>query len=90
MTLVPDGGGQRGAAIQVLNGREPVAAFINGVRRIAPEGLRYEIVPMNGRPAILALTPTGKPFFALFVYGDGKKGQLLHVISGRKLRGLDR
>jgi len=90
ITLVPDGGGERGAAIRVLRGREPVAAFIHGVQRIAPGGLRYEIKSMNGRPAILALTPAGKPFFALFIYGDGQKGQLLHVIAGRKLKGLDK
>jgi hypothetical protein len=43
VTFVPDGGGQRGAAIRVLHGPEAVAQFILGVQRVAPANLRCEL-----------------------------------------------
>jgi len=88
VTFVPDGGGQRGAAIRVLRGREAVAQFIVGVQRIAPPNLRYEQVRLNGEPAILARTPVGRPFFALFIYSQKGVAQLMHVIAGEKLASL--
>lgn len=88
VALVPDGGGQRGAAIHVVRGREGVAAFILGTRRLAPPGLRFEIMPLNGQPAIVGLTAIDRPFFVLFLHA-GKNGvHLIHVIAGRKLEGL--
>lgn len=36
VTLVPDGGGERGAAIRVLRGLEAVAQFMLGVRKLSP------------------------------------------------------
>lgn len=88
VTLVPDGGGQRGAAIRVMRGPEPVARFILGSRRLAPDGFTYEIAPLNGQRAILARAPDGRPFFAAFVYGDEDSIGLIHVVAGRKVAGL--
>lgn len=88
VNLVPDGGGQRGAAIHILKGRESVSAFILGTQKIAPPNLRYQLTHLNGQLAILATTEEGRPFFALFVYGDKQSVQMLYVIAGKKLRHL--
>jgi RNA polymerase sigma-70 factor (ECF subfamily) len=86
--LVPDGGGQRGAAIRVVNGREAVVAFIQGTRRLFARNASYELVTLNGQRAILAKTETGRPFFALFLYVEEQQVQIMHVIAGSKLNGL--
>jgi RNA polymerase sigma-70 factor (ECF subfamily) len=86
--LVPDGGGQRGAAIRVVNGREAVAAFIQGTRRLFATNATYEIVTLNGQRAILARTEERRPFFAVFLYVEKEQVQLLHVIAGSKLKSL--
>lgn len=88
VTLVPDGGGERGAAIRVLRGREAVAAFILGTYRLAPKDLQYGLTTLNGQQAILARTAEGRPYFAVFIYGDGEAVHLIHVIAGRKLSAL--
>ncbi|MCB0166042.1 MAG: RNA polymerase sigma factor SigJ [Anaerolineae bacterium] len=86
--FVPDGGGERGAATQVLRGREAVAAFIFGVQRVAPSRLAYELMVLNGQQAVLARTADGRPYFALFLYGEQYRAKLIHVIAGRKLRSI--
>lgn len=86
--LVPDGGGQRGAAIHVVHGREAVSAFILGTRRLFAQNATYELVTLNGQRAILAKTEEGRPFFALFLYLSHGRIKLCHVIAGQKLRAL--
>jgi len=86
VTLVPDGGGERGAAIHILRGREAVAAFAQGTYRHSPPGVTFSTPLLNGQPAILARTADGRPFYALFLYGEGDTVNLIHVIAGRKLR----
>jgi RNA polymerase sigma-70 factor (ECF subfamily) len=73
VTLVADGGGERGAAIQILRGRESVAAFATGTYRHSPAGSQYSMPLINGQPAILARTADGRPDYALFLYGEGAK-----------------
>lgn len=90
VTFVPDGGGERGAAIRVLQGREAVAAFISGVQKIAPAGLYYELAQLNGEQAIVARTSAGQPFFVLFLYSNNGAVQLIHIIAGRKLAAITR
>ena len=88
VVLVPDGGGERGAAIHILKGKAHVSAFILGTQKIAPPNLQYQFAQLNGQQAILATTADGFPFFALFVYGNKASVQMLHVIAGRKLKHL--
>ena len=88
VALVPDGGGQRGAAIRMVKGREGVSAFILGTRRLAPAGLHFKIMALNGTPAIVALTTDKRPFFALFLYPQNNTIQMMHVIAGRKLKSI--
>jgi RNA polymerase sigma-70 factor (ECF subfamily) len=85
VTLVPDGGGERGAAIRVLRGRDAVAAFIMGTQRIAPNDLQYELTTLNGQRAILTRMADGRPYFAVFIYSENETVHLIHVIAGRKL-----
>lgn len=88
ITLIPDGGGERGAAVHILKGRDHVISFIKGVQGIQPKGLRYQILTLNGRPSLVSLKRDGTPYYALFAYGDGRQTTLLHVIAGEKLKGL--
>lgn len=88
VTLVPDGGGERGAAIHVLRGKDAVSAFALGTYRTTPPGVQFSLPLINGQPAILARTAEGRPFYALFLYGDGEQIHLVHVVAGRKLAAI--
>ena len=87
VTLVPDGGGERGAAIKVLRGPESVAQFMLGVRKLSPTGLKAEVVSLNGHPALL-LTAHGKPFVVICVYAVDGRINLIQLIAGQKLAHL--
>ncbi|MDX1435625.1 MAG: RNA polymerase sigma factor SigJ [Anaerolineales bacterium] len=88
VTFVPDGGGTRGAAIRVLKGKDAVSSFILGTSRFSPPGLKYSVKSLNGQQAILARTPEGQPYFAIFIYGDGQRVQMIHLIAGEKLKSI--
>ena len=88
VVLVPDGGGTRGAAIHILRGKEAISAFILGTQKIAPPNLVYQFATLNGQQAVLAQTEDGQPYFALFVYGNGRFIQTIYVIAGQKLKNL--
>jgi amino acid adenylation domain-containing protein len=89
VTLVPDGGGERGAAIHMLRGRDAVSKFILGTYRLAElKNIEYSLTTLNGQRAILARTADGQPFFAVFIYSDGDTVHLIHVIAGRKLSAI--
>ena len=69
-----------------MKGADNVAAFVVGTRRLAPVGMQYKVVLLNGQPAIVALTPEKRPFFVLFLYTRNDRIQLMHVVAGRKLK----
>ena len=85
VVLIPDGGGERGAAIQVMRGQEAVSSFITGSRRIAHSPLHFEVKDLNGQPAIVATIAHGSPFFVLFIQQESGIIQQMHVIAGKKL-----
>ena len=87
VTLVPDGGGERGAAIRVLRGPEAVAQFMLGVRKLSPGALQAQVVWLNGHPAML-LTATSKPFVVICVYAVNGRISLIQLIAGQKLAHL--
>ena len=87
VTLMPDGGGERGAAIRVLRGPKPVSQFMMGVRKLSPPGLQAEVVSLNGRPSIL-LTADGKPFVVICLYTVNGRIDLIQLIAGQKLQSL--
>lgn len=86
--LIPDGGGQRGAAIRMISGRDAVISFIQGVRRLYGAKAVYELATLNGQRAILAKAEDGRPFFTLFLYIENNIVHSMHVIAGRKLHSL--
>jgi RNA polymerase sigma-70 factor (ECF subfamily) len=89
VTFVPDGGGERGAAIRILQGRDAVAAFILGTYRLTqPQSLQYDLTILNGQQAILARRADGRPYFAVFIYSEDETVHLIHVIAGRKLSSI--
>lgn len=88
VTLVPDGGGERGAAIRVLRGPEAVAQFMLGVRKLSPGELQAQVVSLNGHPAML-LTASGKPFVVICVYAVNGRIDLIQLIAGKKLAHLN-
>ena len=91
VTFVPDGGGESGAAIRILRGQDAVAKFIFGTYRLAAtKHLQYEIATLNGQRALVVRTTEGRPFFVMFIYGEGETVQLIHVIAGRKLAAISR
>ena len=71
-----------------MRGKEAISAFIVGVQRVAPPNLTYQFANLNGQQAVLARTEEGQPYFALFVYGNGRFIQTIYVIAGEKLKRL--
>ncbi len=88
VNLVADGGGERGAALNVLRGRDAVSAFAVGTYRNSPVGITYTMPLLNGQPAILARHADGRPYYAIFLYGAAEQVRLIHVVAGRKLATL--
>ncbi|MCB0124964.1 MAG: RNA polymerase sigma factor SigJ [Caldilineaceae bacterium] len=88
VNLVSDGGGEKGAALNVLRGKDAVSAFALGTYRHTPADVYYTMPLLNGQPAILAHRADGRPFFAMFLYGEAHEVQLIYVVAGRKLAAL--
>lgn len=88
VNLVSDGGGERGAALRVLQGKDAVAAFVQGTYRNRPTDMYYTMPLLNGQPAILAHRSDQRPYFAMFLYGEADRIHLIHVVAGQKLAAL--
>jgi RNA polymerase sigma-70 factor (ECF subfamily) len=71
-----DGGGKvRGAALQPVHGREPVARFVLGVTaRFLPPGARVLVADVNGRPTLLIRHPDGAASSRRFRWRSGISG----------------
>ena len=76
-TLVSDGGGKINAAIRPVVSAEKVARFLVGVASLLDPSGSVEIVPANGRPALL------------FRRGDGSGDSVLWVLVGDDGRAAD-
>ena len=85
VVLVPDGGGERGAATRTLHGYEAVTAFMIGSSRVTPFELDFSLINLNQQPALLAKTDAGIPYFVIFLYAQADRVELIHVIAGSKL-----
>jgi RNA polymerase sigma-70 factor, ECF subfamily len=53
VTVLSDGGGKVNAARKPVVGREKVAQFLTNLRRLAPEGTRFALAPINGQPGMV-------------------------------------
>jgi RNA polymerase sigma-70 factor (ECF subfamily) len=89
ITWWSDGGGKVTAARRPLHGREQVARFVLGLRRLAPQGIRVEIAEINGRPAIVMRYADGTPSFVIvFAVANGKIHRAWAIGNPDKLKHL--
>ena len=88
-TLVPDGGGVRGAAIRILYGREAVAQFILGIQRQMPENTYYTLAQINGKQAVVIRREDKRPYAVIsFDVHHGKAIRLYAIAGDTKLRNV--
>jgi RNA polymerase sigma-70 factor (ECF subfamily) len=81
VTLWADGGGKvKGAATRPVSGREAVARFILGTRRLLPEGARGEFEEVNGSTA-LVIHVGDQPFLVLTIEVAQGQIQALRIIG---------
>jgi RNA polymerase sigma-70 factor (ECF subfamily) len=89
--LLSDGGGKVRAALNPIEGRDKVMAFLLGVQRKAPrpEGTEYRPAFINGRPGFLVVLPDGRIDQTLsFEIQDGVVQRIYVVRNPDKLRAL--
>jgi RNA polymerase sigma-70 factor (ECF subfamily) len=86
-----DGGGKvRGAALRPLHGRAAVAQFVLGVSaRFIPQGARFAVVDVNGKPTLLISQADGAPAIVISLeVGQGLIQSIWTVANPDKLGGL--
>lgn len=81
VVLWADGGGQRGAALNPIHGRDHVARFIFGSQRFAPGPYDAEIMPINGRPSIVFRTTASQIFLVNDMDIINDQIQEFHIIG---------
>jgi len=89
--LLSDGGGKVRAALNPIEGRDKVIAFLLGVQRKAPrpEGTEYRPSFVNGRPGFLVILPDGRIDQTLsFEIQDGVVQRIYVVRNPDKLKAL--
>ena len=89
--LLSDGGGKVRAALNPIEGRDKVIAFLLGVQRKAPrpEGTEYRPAFINGRPGFLVVLPDGTIDQTLsFEVQDGAVQRIYVVRNPDKLKAL--
>jgi RNA polymerase sigma-70 factor (ECF subfamily) len=62
ITLWTDGGGKVAAALRPLHGPSAVARFLVGATQKAPRGFTFDLVEVNGEPAVLFRLPATPRF----------------------------
>jgi RNA polymerase sigma-70 factor, ECF subfamily len=67
ITLWTDGGGKVAAALQPIHGPNAVARFLLGVTQKAPPGITFDLIEVNGEPAVLFRVPAAPPIPSLGV-----------------------
>lgn len=81
VTLWADGGGKaRGAATRPVSGRDAVARFILGTKRLLPEGAEGEIEEVNGQAA-LVIHLGNQPFLVLTIEAEQGRIQTIRVLA---------
>ena len=90
VTLLPDGGGTRGAAIRILQGRDSVAQFVIGITKKTPlDIMRIGLELVNEQWAIVIRQKTGEAFNVILMDTQDGKIQRLYTIAGeQKLQGM--
>jgi RNA polymerase sigma-70 factor (ECF subfamily) len=55
VVVYSDGGGKVNAARKPVIGREKVATFLTGVRKLGPEDMQFRIEAINGQPGVVSV-----------------------------------
>lgn len=55
VVVYSDGGGKVSAARKPVVGRDKAALFLTNLRRLAPEGTRFQMAQINGQPGVVTL-----------------------------------
>ena len=90
VVMVGDGGGKAQARREPLCGRDGVARFLFGLfRRVSQQGVRAELVLVNGQPGAVAYDPDDRvvSVFALDI-ADGQVQTIRSVVNPDKLQHL--
>jgi RNA polymerase sigma-70 factor, ECF subfamily len=90
VTLLPDGGGTRGAAIRILRGSDAVAKFVIGITNKTPlHEMTFGLEQVNEQWAIVIRHATGDPFNVILMDTSKGKIECIYTIAGeQKLHGL--
>lgn len=75
-----DGGGKVAASPRPIHGKAQVARLFAGLMRLEPPGTTYEIVEVNGQPALIVRV-NGKPFSVMSFETNGKQITFIRVVS---------
>ncbi|MFY0544904.1 RNA polymerase sigma-70 factor [Brevibacillus sp. H7] len=86
--LYSDGGGRVRAAIQPIQSREKVIAFLLGIAKKAPADTRIQLATVNGEPGIVTCTGDG-PYSVLSLnLRDGRIDSVYIIVNPDKLQRL--
>lgn len=88
VSALSDGGGKASAATRPLHGPKVVAAFMLGLFRRAPAGLKYELAEINGRTGLIVRENQAAVVAIMADVVDGKVTSLWLVRNPDKLQGL--
>ena len=89
--LISDGGGKAKAALNPIEGRDKIIAFLLGIRKKSPlpEGTEYRPILVNGLPGFLIIRPEGTIEQTLsFEVQDGVVRRIYAVRNPDKLKAL--
>jgi RNA polymerase sigma-70 factor (ECF subfamily) len=81
-----DGGGKVSAARKPVVGRDKVALFLTNIVRLAPEGTRFRVEPINGQPGIVTLIDGAVRNVVTFDFADSAIRAIYIVVNPDKLR----
>ena len=90
ITFWADGGGKaRGAATRPVIGRSNVARFVLGTSRSLPPGANFDVLDVNGQPAIVIRTREGAPLTVITIdVGEGTIYCIRAIANPAKLNWL--
>jgi len=86
--MYSDGGGKVRSALKPIRSATFIGRFFLGVRRKGLQGVRVEIVRVNGKVGAIFRLVSGRAVVAAFAFRDGRIRTIYWVSNPDKLRGL--
>jgi RNA polymerase sigma-70 factor, ECF subfamily len=86
VTVFSDGGGKVNAARKPVVGRDKVALFLTNLRRMAPEGTRFALAPINGQSGIVTTIEGAVHNVVTFEVDESGIRTIYIVVNPDKLR----